>query len=299
MSLEINRQGNDSAPIANQQKAAGKNPDPVSAWDAYSKRDAIAKQYIQKTGESPYAINSQNTPDKQYDYVNNNVNDKSPVAQIYSVSVEANYKDTPTGKKDFQRIAVGQQQIKGNDVPIGNTLIAYLTNNNAQATAKIGNTTPEKLADNFFQSADNIQKADSPEAKRSEDKSQVLAKSADGNGKPKFIEAIDKDIKPGDGILNKYELKVTQMAYVLDAETLTAADKLNKVSGDSSARTTSASTVKMDKDDPYNAFMEKIDKDHKGVTKEKLTAGIEAISDKTKDGGLLFSKAKLNQFLQQ
>lgn len=300
MSLEINKPVNVNNIVKkdnNQPKVTGNNFDPVSAWDAYSKRDGIAKQYTDKTGENPYAVNSQNTPDKQYDYVNNNANEKSPVADLYSIALDATYKESPTSKKSFQRIAVGQLPIKGNDVPIGNTLIAYLTNNNQQSTAKIGNTTPEKLADNFFLSTDNIQKAGSPNVKRSEDGTQVLAKNSDGSGKPKFLEAIDSEIKPGDGVLSKYEIKVAQMAYALDAETLTAADKLNKVSGDSTARTTSASTVKLDKDDPYSAFMEKIDTDHKGVTKEKLAAGIEAISDKTKDGGLLFSKAKLNQFL--
>lgn len=264
---------------------------------AYEKRQSIFDEYTRKTGnhiiQHPYNVSD---ADVAYNYVNKNATGNSPVAQDYCLTTQFNY--TPLTGSTGQSYAVGQRDTNGNDVPIGNTFVAYLSNNNAKTTALIGNTTPEKLADNFFQTADNIQKGEALGIVK--DGNKLLATKTDGSG-TQFIDGINMSLKitPNNGVLDKNELGIAKEAYVNEAKALTAASKLKGVDGDAVERLSSASTVDIDADDPYNKFFEKVASldGHAGVTKEELTKGIAAISEQTKDGGLLFTKEKLDKFL--
>lgn len=273
-------------------------------FKSYEQRKNVLSEYTAKTGENPYATNATTEADEAYNYVNENKTTKGPehTAQVYSLTTDVSHNSDPKGKTTYtQTIACGQRAIAENDVPIGNTLIAYLSNNNDKATAKIGNTTAEGLADNFFKSTDNIQVGLAPNIKseKTKDGEKLVSINKDGSGTTKLVNNINTQIKPGDGVLNKTELDTAKYAYVLEAEAHTAAAKLNKTTSESNKRTSSASTVDIDADDPYDKFFEKAGKiDGKsGVTKAELTTAIKAISEQTEDGGVYFTKEKLNAFL--
>lgn len=285
----------------------------------YKQRMSIFTDSVHQTGRSPFSVNSENKLDDPFHYINENASGNSPVAQDYSLTLNATYKDeTKTLKtKDSrsqedthyleQTRVYGQHAIQGNDVPIGNTLIAYLSNDNQNATATIGNTTVEKLADNFFETADSIEKSEAPGVVRqtSKDGDKILFTNVDDPKTTKFDKSLDSTIINHDGVLSPDELNATKNAYVYDAEIFTAAKKLNKVSGAADQRASAAATVNLDNDDPYDAFFEKVAKiDGKdGVTKEELIKALDAISDKgpidpkTGNTTLYFSKEKLNKFL--
>lgn len=285
----------------------------------YGQRVSIYDGYIKQTGLSPFRENYLQKTDTRYDYTNNNEGENSPVAQVYSLTTGATYKDETKVKESknyrsqednhylLQSRYYGQHAIQGNNVPIGNTFIAFLTNDNLDTTATIKNTTVEKLADNFFQSADTIQKSETPNVTRqqSADGDMILFSNINNPKQQKFIKSLDATIINNDGVLSPDEIDVTKQAYVFDAETITAAKKLNKVSGEAEQRLSSAATVNMDNDDPYDAFFRKVAAmgDGTNVTKENLIKAIDAISDKgdidpaTGNMTLKFSREKLDKFL--
>lgn len=264
--------------------------------DAYINRQNTTKDYINQTCTSQFAQNVAETPDEAYNYVNNNSTGESPVAEVYQLITSATYNEKGNAGMS---VAPGQIALSGNDVPIANTLMAYLCNNNEAATAQIGNTTPAELAKNFFDSADNIQRTTVPGLKIEGDK--ILATNVDNKNETKLVDDISKTTTKTDGVLSEEELWTMKYAYVLDAETHTAAAELNKISGDSDKRTTSASTVNIDKNDPYDKFFDSVAKivipgEPAGVTEAKLTAAISAISTPTANGGLMLTKDTLTAF---
>lgn len=272
-------------------------------FDYLSKRNKIASDYKAKTGKFPYESNGTNEQDQSYNYVNENKGGKSPISKVYSLTTEATYinREDGTMKKASQTIACGQQITKGNNVSIGNTFIAYLTNNNDQTTAKIGNTDAKGLAHNFFTSTDNIQAGNAPgiTSVKTASGQKIVSKNQDGSGQTRLIGDINTKVTVGDKKLNDEELRIAKYAYVLDAQALSASDKLNKTDSESQKRISSASTVDIDDDDPYDKFMKKVGAldGKEGVTEAELEEGIKQISEQTKDGGLFFSKDKLNTFL--
>lgn len=294
-------------------KAAMKKYQDSVNYQYYQQRFSIFQSYVKSTGRSPFAGNYRQEPDVAYNYVNENAGGDSPVAQDYSLTLDATYKDETKKSQGknwhsqennhylVQTRVSGQHAAQGNNVPVANTFIAFLSNDNSNTTATIKNTTVEQLADNYFKTADTIQTSEAPGIERKDMPSETLLSFRDesGSGQKKFLKSLDSTVINNDGILSDDEVSITQKAYVFDAETLTAANKLKQVKGDAVQRTSSASTVDMDDDDPYKAFFQKVaSSDGKaGVTKEELVKGIRAIAEERPDGSLYFSREKLNKYL--
>jgi hypothetical protein len=241
--------------------------------------------------------------DVPYNYANSGKASKP--ADIYAMTYEATHHPGKNRQENVIGRFYGQKNTEGNNVPTGNTFIAYMTNNNEQTTATIKGDA-KSLANNFFQSADNITFVDTENVQRTSPAqgSDIIAEVVDDKGQNTGKKQVIKDtmtagtsnqIKKGDGFLSETETKLAAVAYVNEARTNTAKAAQN---GQKSERT-AAGTVDFDPkgDADYMNFMKKADTNKDGkLTEEELANGISAISEKKGDS-LFFSKDKLKNYL--
>lgn len=266
----------------------------LTCFASLEKKMNLFTEFFEKTGKSTTTLD--NGKDDAFNYVNNNSDGNSPVAKSYYLTTGATFVND---KNSAIARAYGQQEIQGNNTPIGNTLQAFLLNNNEESTAFIGNTTPDRLAENIMQSGDNIITGDAPNIERT-DNGEIIATHIGDKTKTMPIKDVDaRQIMPEDGKLDSNELYIMKAGYGQETKGLKVADALNAVSNESAKRTTSASTVDIDKNDPYDSFFKKAGEidGKEGVTKEELTKALSEISTE-KNGGLFFDNEKLKNFLQ-
>lgn len=253
--------------------------------------------------------------DTEYNYKNENAVKDSPVATDYEVNIKASSFEAPekgfmVDKFSFTDMR-GQVQTKGNDVPIGNTFNAFLTNNNENTTATIQNTTTKKLAHNLFQTLDNIQVGDLPGITRVEQNvgnQKRLGLMALDKENPNIARFMDIKTKTGiknDGIITKDEFNEGIFCYAFAAREFSMRNALDNAQNgdDPQKRIKSSETVDLDKNDPFFKFFDKVSKldNQDGMTEAELEQALNEIAIKSepdKDGNqtLIFNKKKLNEF---
>lgn len=257
-------------------------------YSSYLKRQNIIDAAKSDNKDTTIWDDSEN---KAFNYVNSGSYQEAAVA--YRCTFDASYKNENNELGNERLAAIGQVQNEGNDVPIGNTFTAFLLNNNKGSTATIGNTTPQELARNFFTTADNIQEVIAPHLQG--ENGQLIATNIDGSGKTKLIEPFKQTYTNGNGVLNQAEIDDTAIAYAKEAKATTLKESKNS---DEQKRDSAASTVNINKNDPYYEFFVKVAKldGNEGVSETELAMAIEKISEKKGDG-LYFNKENLSKFM--
>lgn len=254
--------------------------------------------------------------DTEYPYENKNAVKDSPIATDYEVNIKASSfealeKGFMVDKFSFTEMR-GQVQTKGNDVPIGNTFNAFLTNNNENTTATIHNTTTKKLAHNLFQTLDNIQVGDLPGIVRVEqgiNNTKRTGLMAPDRENPNFARFMDIKLKQGiknDGIITKDEFTEGMLCYAFAAKEFSMRNALNNTQNgdDPQKRIKSTETVDLDGNDPFFKFFDKVSKldNQDGMTEAELEQALNEMAIKSepdKDGNqtLIFNKQKFKEFL--
>lgn len=266
-------------------------------------------QIILTINDNPKSI------DTEYPYKNENAVKDSPVATDYEVNIKASSFEALEKGFMVDKFSLtemrGQVQTKGNDVPIGNTFNAFLTNNNENTTATIHNTTTKKLAHNIFQTLDNIQIGDLPGIVRVEQGIRdtkiigLIAPDRDNPNIPRLLGIAPKTGISNDGIITKREFYEGIICYAFAAKEFSMRNDLNNAQSndDPLKRIKSSETVDLDRSDPFFKFFDKVSKldNQEGMTEAELEQALNEMAiksepDKNGNQTLIFNKQKLNEF---
>lgn len=254
-----------------------------------SRRDVLVEE-ARSQGNNPYAANAEDNIDKAYNYVNTNSVNNQP-ADIYLTHRTPSVTNRENSSVFTKSVMPGQAPVSDNNVPAENSLIAYLTNNNANTTLTVNNTTSEDLSERFFNAVDNITEI-TDEGVRTQvngDEVEILAENtAEGQSNAWTSPNDGYDINPGDNQLSKGELKAAMYSYIFDAQAYGQGQE---------DRQSSASTVDYDRNsDEYEKFFDKVAGEDGFVTQEELKEGIDAISEES-ENGLVFNKELMEAYL--
>lgn len=249
--------------------------------------------------------NNQPGQESPYNYVNLNENNENNYAPQSYIGITNIVKvDYAKGNGAIPSTSdVGILPTQGNKVSTTQTFISWLLNNNKNSTAYIANTTPQELAHYMFKAADNIQRVDADhlEYEIVNGKKQYILRDITNS---KNVDKVNLDyqfenITPGDGVVTTTEATSLAIGIASDAETNVRKSILAQTHQEEAERTSSARTVKYDKNDPFREFIIKASEldGVQGLTEQELATAIEKVAIQ-KDGGLYFSYNKLQAYLQ-